>query len=135
MTAAKTTENAKMSLRRAFEAEHARRDAERREREDAERRQQEEDLARAEQLLEALGEDAAFLKEKGITLDRRRYTVTLHHANFLIDAYFEGGRANVRSADKRTATTQTAAPRKSQMVDTVEEAIEVMAQYLADETH
>ena len=83
----------------------------------------------------ALAEDAAFLMEKGIALDRRRYTVTLHHNDFLIDAYFEGGRANVRSADKRTATTQTGVPRKSQVVDTVEEAIEIMAQYLADETH
>ena len=75
------------------------------------------------------------LQEKGITLDRRRYTVSLNHSDFVIDAYFEAGKANVRSADKRTATTQTAAPRKSQTVDTVEEAITVMAQYLADETH
>jgi hypothetical protein len=135
MTSSKTKEKARMSFRRAFEAEHARRDNERREREDAERRQQEEDLARAEQLHDAIAEDAAFLKEKGVTLDRRRYTVTLHHPDFLIDAYFEAGRANVRSADKRTATTQTGVPRKSQMVDTVEEALTVMAQYLADETH
>ena len=41
----------------------------------------------------------------------------------------------MRSADKRTATTSTAAPRKQQAVDTVEEALEVMAQYLADETN
>jgi hypothetical protein len=134
MTLATTTEKTSMSFRRAFEAEHARRDAERHEREEAERRQQEEDLARAEQLHDALAQDAAFLQEKGITLDRRRYTVSLNHPDFVIDAYFEAGKANVRSADKRTATTQTAAPRKSQTVDTVEEAITVMAQYLADET-
>ncbi|MFN3514606.1 MAG: hypothetical protein ACK41C_16295 [Phenylobacterium sp.] len=127
------TETETMSFRRAFEAEHARRDAERRAREEAERKQQEEDLARAEALHRALAEDAAFFAERGITLDLRRYTVSLNHQDFLIDAYFEGGRANVRSADRRTATTPTAAPRKSQMVDTVEDALMVMAQYLADE--
>lgn len=131
----KTAEKTRMSFRRAFEAEHARRDAERQAREDAERKQQEEDLARAEQLHDAIAGDAAFLKEKGITLDRRRYTVTLHHPDFLIDAYFEAGRATVRSADKRTATTNTGAPRKSTVVETVEDALNVMAQYLADETH
>ena len=135
MTSSKTAEKTAMSFRRAFEAEHARRDAERHEREEAERRQQEEDLARAVQLHDAIAEDAAFLREKGITLDRRRYTVSLQHPDFVIDAYFEAGRANVRSADKRTATTQTGAPRKSQMVDSVEDALTLMAQYLADETH
>ena len=39
---------AQVSLKRAFEAEQARREAERRAREEAERKQQEEDLARAE---------------------------------------------------------------------------------------
>jgi hypothetical protein len=123
-----------MSFRRAFEAEQTRRDAERRQREEAERLQQEEDLARAEQLHDALAEDQAFLRENGLTLDRRRYTVSLHHEDYLIDAYFEAGRISVRSADKRTATTQTAAPRKQQTVSTIEEALDVMAQYLADET-
>ena len=124
-----------LTFRRAFEAEHARRDAERHAREEAERRQQEEDLARAEQLHEALAQDAAFLKEKGLTLDRRRYTVSLHHDDFLIDAYFEAGNVSVRAADKRTATTPTAAPRKQENVSTVDEALEVMARFLADETH
>jgi hypothetical protein len=123
-----------MSFRRAFEAEQTRRDAERRQREEAERLQQEEDLTRAEQLHDALAEDAAFLRENGLTLDRRRYTVSLHHEHYLIDAYFEAGGISVRSADKRTATTQTAAPRKQQTVSTIEEALDVMAQYLADET-
>ena len=124
-----------MSIRRAFEAEHARRDAIRHAREEAERRQQEEDLARATQLHEALAEDEGFLREKGLSLGLRRYTVSLNHDDFLIDAYFEAGAISVRSADKRTATTSTAAPRKQQAVDTVEEALELMAQYLADETN
>lgn len=130
-----TSETRSMSLRRAFESEHARRDAARHAREEAERRQQEEDLARAEQLYNALAEDEGFLKEKGLVLSLRRYTVALNHEDFLIDAYFEAGTANVRAADKRTATTATAAPRKQQTVATVEEALEVMAAYLADETN
>lgn len=130
-----TSETRSMSLRRAFEAEHARRDAVRHAREEAERRQQEEDLARATQLHEALAEDEGFLREKGLTLGQRRYTVSLNHDDFLIDAYCEAGAISVRSADKRTATTSTAAPRKQQVVSTVEDALEVMAQYLADETN
>ena len=51
------------------------------------------------------------------------------------DAYFEAGTINVRAGDKRTATTPTAAPRKAKLVNTVEEALDVMAQYLADETN
>ena len=129
-----TSETRSMSLRRAFEAEHARRDAVRHAREEAERRQQEEDLARATQLHEALAEDEGFLREKGLTLGQRRYTVSLNHDDFLIDAYFESGTINVRSADKRTATTSTAAPRKQQLVNTPDEALDVMAQFLADET-
>jgi hypothetical protein len=130
-----TSETRSMSIRRAFEAEHARRDAIRHAREEAERRQQEEDLARAEQLHDLLTEDAQFLREKGLVLDRRRYTVSLNHDDYLIDAYFESGTASVRAADKRTATTATAAPRKQKTVDTVEEALQVMAEYLADETN
>jgi len=129
-----TREKPSMSFRRAFEAEHARRDAERRVREEAERQQQEEDLARAEQLHDAIAIDPAFLKEKGLTLDRRRYTVSLHHQDYLIDAYFEAGAISVRAADKRSASTTTAAPRKQQTVHTVDEALDVMAQFLADET-
>ena len=129
-----TSETRSMSLRRAFEAEHARRDAARHAREEAERRQQEEDLARATQLHEALAEDEGFLREKGLSLGLRRYTVTLNHEDVLIDAYFESGSINVRSADKRTATTSTAAPRKQQFVNTPGEALDVMAQFLADET-
>ena len=129
-----TSETRSMSLRRAFEAEHARRDAVRHAREEAERKQQEEDLARAQQLYDALAEDEGFLREKGLTLGLRRYTVTLNHDAFLIDAYFESGTINGRSADKRTATTSTAAPRKQQLVNTPDEALDVMAQFLADET-
>ena len=130
-----TPESRTMSLRRAFEAEHARRDAARHAREEAERRQQEEDLARAEQLYATLSEDEAFLRDKGLTLEIRRYTVSLHHDDYLIDAYFEAGTINVRAGDKRTASTPTAAPRKAKLVNTVEEALDVMAQYLADETN
>lgn len=129
------SETLSMSLRRAFESEHARRDAVRHAREEAERRQQEEDLARAEQLYNVLAGDEGFLKEKGLALSLRRYTVALNHDDFLIDAYFEAGTANVRAADKRTATTATAAPRKQQTVSSVDEALQVMAEYLADETN
>lgn len=125
-----------MSLRQAFEAEHARRDAERLARQEAERQQQEADLARAAELRDLLQTDPAFLVEHGLTLtlSATRYTVVLDHADFRIQAYFEGGGIEVRSADKRTATSPTAAPRKQQSVETVEDALMVIAQFLADET-
>ena len=123
----------RLSIKDAFETEQTRRDAQRREKEDAERRQQEDDLARAEDLEGALKADAGFLAEHGITLDRRRYTVSLDHAEFRIAAYFESGRASVTSADKRNANPGAPAPRKSEIVDTVADALRVMAQYLADE--
>ncbi len=125
---------ARLSLKDAYDAEQARRDAARREKEDADHRQQEEDLARAEELEGALKADAAFLSEQDLTLDRRRYTVSLDHADFRIAAYFEAGRASVTSADKRSANPGAAAPRKQEIVDTVADALRVMAQYLADET-
>jgi hypothetical protein len=122
-----------LSLRQAFEAERSRREAERLAREAAERRQQEEDLGRAQALHDALAQDPVFLADKGLTLGLRRYTVSLDHPEFRIAAYFEENRANVTSADKRSATT-SAAPRKQQYVDCVEDALLIMAQYLADET-
>ena len=88
-----------------------------------------------EQLYATLSEDEAFLRDKGLALEIRRYTVSLHHDDYLIDAYFEAGTINVRAGDKRTASTPTAAPRKAKLVNTVEEALDVMAQYLADETN
>jgi hypothetical protein len=133
MTHGNTTKASTMSLRNAFDAEHARREAERHAREEAERLQQEEDLGRAKRLHDLLAGDPAFLAEKGLTLSMRRYTVTLDHDDFRIAAYFEENRANVTASDKRSATT-SAAPRKQQMVDTVEDALLVMAQFLADET-
>ncbi|MFN3523035.1 MAG: hypothetical protein ACK4YQ_12370 [Phenylobacterium sp.] len=125
-----------MSLRQAFEAEHARREAERRAREDAERQQQEADLARAQELYDLLAADQAFLGEKGVSLQMSatRFTVMLDHPDYRIQAYFEGGGIEVRSADKRSASTPTAAPRKHQSVDTVADAVLVIAQFLADET-
>ena len=47
---ARTKKPKKLSLKDAFEAEYARRQAERREREEAERRQQEQDLEHATEL-------------------------------------------------------------------------------------
>jgi hypothetical protein len=129
------TKTATLSLKAAFEDEQLRREAARRAREDAERRQQEEDLARAEELESALRADAAFLSDHALTLDRRRYTVSLDHADFRIAAYFEAGRASVTSADKRTAHPGATAPRKQESVDTVPDALRVMAQFLADETN
>ena len=124
---------APMSLKDAFEVEYARREMERRRRDEAERKQQEEDLARAEQLHEVLKSDPQFLRERGLTVDRRRYTVSIDHPDYRIAAYFEAGKASVTAADKRTATTSTAAPRKQQTVESVEEALTVMAQFLVDE--
>jgi hypothetical protein len=124
---------AAMSLRQAFEAEQARREAERLAREAAERLQQEEDLARAKTLHDLLASDPGFLASHGLSLSLRRYTVTLDHDDFRIAAYFEDNRASVRSADKRSATT-SAAPRKQQEVESIDDALLVMAQYLADET-
>jgi hypothetical protein len=129
------TKTATLSLKAAFEDEQLRREAARRAREDAERRQQEEDLARAEALESALRADAGFLSDRALTLDRRRYTVSLDHADFRIAAYFEAGRASVTSADKRTAHPGATAPRKQESVDNVPDALRVMAQFLADETN
>ena len=128
------TKTATLSLKAAFEDEQVRREAVRRAREEAERRQQEEDLARAEELEGLLRADAAFLSDHALSLDRRRYTVSLDHADFRIAAYFEAGRASVTSADKRTAHPGATAPRKQESVDTVPDALRVMAQFLADET-
>jgi hypothetical protein len=127
-------ETAALSLKDAFEVEYARRAMERRKREEAERKQQEEDLARAEQLYEVLRADPKFLHDRDLTVDRRRYTVSIDHRDYRIAAYFESGKASVTAADKRTATTTTAAPRKQQTVESVSEALTVMAQFLVDET-
>jgi hypothetical protein len=123
-----------LSLKTAFETEFARRDAERRAREDAERRQQEQDLASAQGLHAAIAADADFLAGRGLSVDIRRYTVSLEHDDFRIAAYFEGGKAQVTASDKRTVHPGSAAPRKQEVVDSVEDALAIMAQYLADET-
>jgi hypothetical protein len=130
----KDTQVAGLSLKQAFEAERARRDILRRAKEDEERRQQEADLARAEELESALAADAGFLAEHELKLDRRRYTVSLDHADFRIAAYFEAGKANVTTADKRTANPGSTALRKRETAESVEDALKVMAQFLADET-
>jgi hypothetical protein len=123
-----------LSLKDAFETEFARREMERRARDDAERKQQEADLAGAEALHAALTADGDFLASKGLSVDIRRYTVTLDHAEFRIAAYFEAGKANVTTADKRTANPGSTALRKRETADTVEDALRIMAQFLADET-
>ena len=130
-----TTRNLPMSFRRAFEAEHTRREIERNAREEADRAQQEADHARANQLYEALAAEREFLNEKKLVLELTRYAVTLDHDDFRLRAYFEDGEASVTSADKRTASTPTAAPRKQVTVASVEEALNTLAQFLADETH
>ena len=83
---------------------------------------------------ELLAEDGEFLKKRGLTVDRRRYTVSIDHEHYRIQAYFEAGRASVTSADKRTTAPGSAAPRKQETVESVEDALRVMAQFLADET-
>ncbi|MCR5875566.1 hypothetical protein LRS10_16110 [Phenylobacterium sp. J426] len=122
-----------VTLKDAFETEFARREMERRAREEAERLQQEQDLAKAEALFDAINSDAKFLKAHGLTVDRRRYTVSVDHANFRIAAYFEDGQASVTSADKRFASPGAATPRKQESVATVEDAVRIIAQFLADE--
>ncbi|MFD3262389.1 hypothetical protein [Phenylobacterium ferrooxidans] len=124
---------AAMSFRQVFDAERLKRDAERRARADAERARQEADEARSIELYEILAADPEFLAEKKLVLERSRYTVGLEHADFRLRAYFEDAQINVTAADKRSATT-TAAPTKQQFVDSVEQALDVLAQYLADET-
>ena len=91
----KTKKPAKLSLKDAFETEYAKRLEERRAREEAERKQHEQDLESATELHELLKADAKFLEKHGLTVDQRRYTVSIDHANYRIAAYFEGGRASV----------------------------------------
>ena len=131
---AETNTAVPLTLKDAFETEFARRETERLAREEAERTQQEADLANAEALYAALTADGDFLAAKGLSVDIRRYTVTVDHADFRIAAYFEAGKANVTTADKRTANPGSTALRKRETADTVEDALRFMAQFLADET-
>jgi hypothetical protein len=124
-----------LSLKDAFETEFARREMERRARDEAVRRRQEEDLGNAQALHAAVGADRDFLASRGLAADVRRYTVSLDHRDFRIAAYFEGGKASVTLSDKRGATPGSAAPRKQETVEGVEDALQVMAQFLADEIH
>lgn len=121
-----------LSLKDAFETEFARREMERRARDEAVRRQQEADLANAQTLHAAVDADRDFLADRELAADVRRYTVSLDHKTFRIAAYFEGGKASVTLSDKRGAAS---APRKQATVEGVEDALKVMAQFLADETH
>lgn len=131
----KTKKQKSLTLKDAFEVEFARREMERRRREEAERKQQEDDFARAAELMAALEADPDFLSARALTADRRRYTVSIDHADYRIAAYFEAGKASVTLSDKRTpATPGATAPRKQQTVESVEEALAVMAQFLVDET-
>ena len=123
-----------LSLRHAFEVEQARREAERYAREEADRRQQEEDLARAEQLCDALIGDPAFLATHRLTVDWRRYSVHLESHDFRIRTYFEAGVATITVGDKRNvAVSATPAPLKSEQADSVADALRVVARFLADE--
>ena len=123
-----------LTLKDAFETEFARREMERRAKAEAERRQQEADLENAQTLYAAVTADGDFLASRNLTAEVRRYTVSLDNADYRIAAYFEAGQANVTLSDKRTATAGAAAPRKQQIVESVEDALQVMAQFLADET-
>lgn len=128
-------EKTRMSFRMAFEAENLRREQERIAREEADRAQQDADHAKAQALYDALAAEGDFLAEKKLALELTRYAVNLDHDDFRLRAYFEDGEGNVTSADKRSASTSTAAPRKQATVATAEEALAVLAQYLADEVH
>jgi len=125
-----------LSLRHAFEVEQAKREAERYAREEAERLQQEQDLHSAELLYDALISDPDFLRAHGLTVDWRRYSVHLESPDFRIRAYFEAGRATITVGDKRNvAVASSPAPLKSEQADSVAEALQVVAQFLADEIH
>ena len=123
-----------LTLKDAFETEFARREMERRARDEAVRKQQEQDLASAEALHAAVSSDGDFLAQRGLAADLRRYTVSLDHKNYRVANYFEAGKANVTLSDKRMSSPGSAAPRKQETVETVEDALKVMAQFLADET-
>ena len=123
-----------LTLKDAFEVEFARREMERRKREEAERKQQEADLAAAEELFAILKSDPAFLAKRELVVDRRRYTVSLDHRDYRVQAYFEAGQANVTASDKRTTVPGSVAPRKQLKVDSIEEALRTMAQFLVDES-
>ena len=73
---------ATITLRTAFEAELARRDAETRARLEAERQRQEADHAKAVRLHDILAADPEFLAAKKLTLELTRYTVVLEHPDF-----------------------------------------------------
>jgi hypothetical protein len=122
-----------LSLKEAFESEFARREMERRARDEEVRKQQEADLASAQTLHAAISGDAPFLAQRALSADIRRYTVSLDHKDYRIAAYFEGGKASVTLSDKRT-NPGSAAPRKQETVESVADALKVMAQFLADET-
>ena len=131
---ANPSETSALSLRAAFEVERAKRDAERRQREEAERQQQESDLARSEELYDALIGDPNFLSAHGLTVDWRRYTVLLESAEFRIRAYFEAGEAVITIGDKRNVSAAgSPAPRKREVVNSVAEALRVVAEFLVDE--
>ncbi len=132
MTLSTLTRNPTMSFRQAFDAERLKRDAERQARQEAERLRQEADEARAVELYDTLAADPGFLAERGLTLDRSRYTIIVEHTDFRLRAYFEDGVVSVTSADKRS--THAGAPTKQAQVDSVSAALVVLAQYLADET-
>jgi hypothetical protein len=121
-----------LNLKDAFETEYARRELERRAKEEAARKQQEADLTSAEALFAAIGADAGFLEAKGLTADRRRYTVSLDHQRFRIAAYFEAGQVHVSLADRRAANPGLA-PRKQEIAESADDALILIAQFLADE--
>ena len=123
-----------LTLKEAFETEFARREMERRARQEAERRQQEADLAGAGALHAALAADPEFLESRGLTADRRRYAVVLDHDRYRITAYFEHGVIAVTLSDKRTVPTGAIAPRRQENVESVPDALRVIAQFLVEET-
>ena len=134
MTARRRTAEKALSLKDAFETEYARREMERRAKAEAERRRQEADMAGAEQLLAAVQDDPAFLEGHGLAADRRRYTVSLDHQRFRISAYFDSGAVAVTLSDKRPAAAGASVPRRQENVDSVPDALRVIAQYLVEET-
>jgi hypothetical protein len=82
----------------------------------------------------ALSADAEFLASRGLSTDQRRYTVSLDHERFRISAYFEAGTVSVTLSDKRMAPAGATAPRRQENVESVPDALRVIAQFLVEET-
>ena len=120
-----------LSLKDAYEKEHARREMERRKADEEMRARQAMDRAGVELLFAALNADPELLKDHDLTADRRGYQVMLDHQSCRIAPYFEGGLATVTHS-RRSSIGALTHP-KQETAESVEDALRLIAQFLADE--